>query len=71
MGFENVIAVEDDMEISPDFFSFFENTFPLLAKDPTLWTISAFNDNGQPRFVSENKQLWRSDFFPGLGKFQD
>jgi hypothetical protein len=29
--------------------------------------ISAWNDNGQKRFVKDEKYLYRSDFFPGLG----
>ncbi len=68
MGFEHAIILEDDLEISSDFFSYFENTAPLLEKDPTIWTVSAFNDNGQRTFASDPEALWRSDFFPGLGK---
>ena len=30
MGFQRVILVEDDMEFSPDFFSFFNATAPIL-----------------------------------------
>ena len=29
--------------------------------------VSAWNDNGQSKFVSDEKYLYRSDFFPGLG----
>lgn len=44
-------------------------TYPLLLEDPTLWCISAWNDNGKIGLVNENQpeQLYRSDFFPGLG----
>ena len=32
-----------------------------------LLAVSAWNDNGQGRHVSDPQQLYRSDFFPGLG----
>jgi alpha-1,3-mannosyl-glycoprotein beta-1,2-N-acetylglucosaminyltransferase len=37
----------DDMDISPDFFSYFHQNSKLLKRDPTLFCISAWNDNGQ------------------------
>ena len=36
-------------QVAPDFFEYFETMAPLLYRDPTLLTISAFNDNGQAR----------------------
>ena len=32
-----VIVVEDDLEISPDFFEYFSATLPLLRQDKSLW----------------------------------
>ena len=32
-----------------------------------LRCVSSWNDNGQPRLVAEPTELYRSDFFPGLG----
>lgn len=68
-NFESVIIVEDDLDISPDFFEYFLGLHPLLKKDPTLWCISAWNDNGKSGLVDEKKPelLYRTDFFPGLG----
>jgi hypothetical protein len=51
--FERVIILEDDMELAPDFFSYFRATAPLLDVDPTLMCVSAWNDNGQKRFVHD------------------
>nr|CAG4646273.1 EOG090X06K9 [Macrothrix elegans] len=65
-----VIIVEDDLDIAPDFFSYFSATYDLLLKDPTLWCVSAWNDNGKARLIDVEKGsplLYRSDFFPGLG----
>lgn len=62
-----VIILEEDIEIAPDFFEFFTAVAPMLDSDPTLLAASAFNDNGFLGLVKDNEQLYRSDFFPGLG----
>lgn len=63
-----VIIVEDDLDISPDFFEYFSALFPILHNDPSLWCISAWNDNGKAELISNNPELlYRTDFFPGLG----
>ncbi|KAG6653668.1 hypothetical protein I3843_05G084600 [Carya illinoinensis] len=62
-----VIILEDDMEISPDFFDYFEATAALLDKDKSIMAVSSWNDNGQKQFVHDPYALYRSDFFPGLG----
>ena len=64
---KRVIILEEDLEIAPDFFSFFAATAPIVESDPTLLTASAWNDNGQVRNVRDVEQVYRSDFFPGLG----
>jgi hypothetical protein len=51
--FDRVIILEDDMELAPDFFSYFRATSPLLDTDPTMFCVSAWNDNGQAQFVHE------------------
>jgi len=55
------------MEIAPDFFDYFEATASLLTTDKTLVAVSSWNDNGQQQFVHDSEELYRSDFFPGLG----
>lgn len=68
-NFDAVIIVEDDLDIAPDFFEYFLGTYPLLQKDPTLWCISAWNDNGKTGLIDPKAAdvLYRTDFFPGLG----
>jgi hypothetical protein len=61
------IILEDDMEVAPDFFSYMDATSTLLTEDPTLYCVSAWNDNGQRGRVYDSEALYRSDFFPGLG----
>lgn len=62
-----VIILEDDMEIAPDFFDYFEAMATLLDKDKSIMAVSSWNDNGQKQFVHDPYELYRSDFFPGLG----
>ncbi|CAA7410685.1 unnamed protein product [Spirodela intermedia] len=66
-NFSRVVILEDDMEIAPDFFSYFEAAATLLDNDKTIMAVSSWNDNGQMQFVHDPKALYRSDFFPGLG----
>ena len=49
-----MIIVEDDLEISPDFFEYFTATLPLLKADPSLWCVSAWNDNGKAGLIDQN-----------------
>ena len=63
-----VLIVEDDLDVSPDFFEYFLGLYTVLISDPTLWCVSAWNDNGkETRIGPEADRLYRSDFFPGLG----
>lgn len=62
-----VIILEEDLAIAPDFYEMFAAMMPLLDSDPSLLAASAWNDNGQPRLAKDPEQLYRSDFFPGLG----
>ncbi|XP_011040805.1 PREDICTED: alpha-1,3-mannosyl-glycoprotein 2-beta-N-acetylglucosaminyltransferase isoform X1 [Populus euphratica] len=66
-NFSRVIILEDDMEIAPDFFDYFEAAAALLEKDKSIMAVSSWNDNGQKQFVHDPYELYRSDFFPGLG----
>ncbi|NXH58200.1 MGAT1 acetylglucosaminyltransferase, partial [Rhabdornis inornatus] len=63
------IVVEDDLEVAPDFFEYFQAVLPLLQRDPSLWCASAWNDNGKEGLVDAGRAelLYRTDFFPGLG----
>jgi alpha-1,3-mannosyl-glycoprotein beta-1,2-N-acetylglucosaminyltransferase len=65
---KRVIILEEDLQIAPDFFEFFAATYSFLDNpNNNLLAISAWNDNGFKSLVKDNKQIYRSDFFPGLG----
>ncbi|XP_046974710.1 alpha-1,3-mannosyl-glycoprotein 2-beta-N-acetylglucosaminyltransferase [Vanessa cardui] len=66
---EAVIIVEDDLDISPDFFEYFLGTYPLLFKDPSIW-CSYKNDwvaKFQIRFDCNAKRY----FLPSISRFFD
>uniref|UniRef100_A0A3P9ABF5 Alpha-1,3-mannosyl-glycoprotein 2-beta-N-acetylglucosaminyltransferase n=1 Tax=Esox lucius TaxID=8010 RepID=A0A3P9ABF5_ESOLU len=69
LSYSTVVIVEDDLEVAPDFFEYFRALHPILTSDPTLWCVSAWNDNGREGLVDPGKPelLYRTDFFPGLG----
>jgi alpha-1,3-mannosyl-glycoprotein beta-1,2-N-acetylglucosaminyltransferase len=62
-----VIIVEDDLLFSPDFYEYFIHAIPALEMDPSLFLISAWNDNGFKEKVRDPFSLRRTEFFPGLG----
>ncbi|KAK9811645.1 hypothetical protein WJX72_007588 [[Myrmecia] bisecta] len=66
-GHSHAIIVEDDMLFSPDFLHFFKATAVLLERDPSLWCISTWNDNGLSTFDWDSKRMLRTSYFPGLG----
>ncbi|KAH0924445.1 hypothetical protein HID58_024463 [Brassica napus] len=51
--FSRVIILEDDMEIAPDFFDYFEAAARLMDRDGTIMAASSWNDNGQKQFVHD------------------
>lgn len=67
--FEAVIMNEDDLNISPDFFSYFEAMHKILVADQSLFCVSAWNDNGKSTLINSKniETVYRTDFFPGLG----
>ncbi|KAM3184128.1 hypothetical protein ACTXT7_008990 [Hymenolepis weldensis] len=55
------LIVEDDLDVSPDFFEYFYALAPLLLEDKSLFCISAWNDNGKSSLIdlSRNDLLYR------------
>jgi len=65
---DHIILLEDDLLVSQDFFEYMWTGAKILRTDPTLYTVSAYNDNGFLDLVRSNsKSVHRTDFFPGLG----
>lgn len=63
-----LLFLEEDLQIAPDFFSYFGAAAPLLDSDPGLICVSAWNDHaGGKGRASKSSVLQRTDIFPGLG----
>jgi alpha-1,3-mannosyl-glycoprotein beta-1,2-N-acetylglucosaminyltransferase len=65
--YEFGVFIENDLELAPDALWYFRAAAWLLEEDPSLFCISAWNDNGFKGLVSNEKRLFRTDYFPGLG----
>ncbi|ROT70981.1 Alpha-1,3-mannosyl-glycoprotein 2-beta-N-acetylglucosaminyltransferase [Penaeus vannamei] len=68
--FPIIVSQDYDLDVAPDFYEYFSATYPILRSDPTLWCVSAWNDNGKAGLVdvkNGSSILYRTDFFPGLG----
>ncbi|XP_052257109.1 protein O-linked-mannose beta-1,2-N-acetylglucosaminyltransferase 1-like isoform X3 [Dreissena polymorpha] len=64
---QHIIILEEDLDVSPDFFLYFQQTMPLLVKDPTLYCVSAWNDQGYEHSCQDERLLYRIETMPGLG----
>ena len=65
-----IIILEDDLHVSPDFVDWFAAAGGVLEKDPSLWCVSAWNDNGFRDIVLTEDgpyRIKRTSLFPGLG----
>ncbi len=54
-AFQSVIITEDDLIISVDFFDYFKAMHKILIQDPTLYCVSAWNDNGKKELIDTNR----------------
>eukprot|EP00924_Labyrinthula_sp_SR-Ha-C_P004729 snap_masked-scaffold_1-processed-gene-9.45-mRNA-1 protein AED:0.65 eAED:0.65 QI:0/-1/0/1/-1/1/1/0/511 len=62
-----IIILEDDLLVSFDFLEYFSSVAPLVEADPSIFTASAWNDNGFQHAARNESRLLRTSFFPGLG----
>ncbi|GCC25491.1 hypothetical protein chiPu_0003901 [Chiloscyllium punctatum] len=61
------VVLEEDLDISVDFFSFLSQTIHLLEEDESLYCISAWNDQGYEHTAEDISLLYRVESMPGLG----
>ncbi|XP_055077170.1 protein O-linked-mannose beta-1,2-N-acetylglucosaminyltransferase 1 isoform X1 [Periophthalmus magnuspinnatus] len=64
---EFTIVLEEDLDVSIDFFSFLSQTIHLLNQDDSLYCISAWNDQGYEHTAEDPALLYRVESMPGLG----
>ncbi|KAH0618660.1 hypothetical protein JD844_018058 [Phrynosoma platyrhinos] len=61
------VVLEEDLDISIDFFSFLSQSVYLLEEDDSLYCISAWNDQGYEHTAEDPSLLYRVETMPGLG----
>lgn len=61
------IIIEEDLDVSVDFFSYFSQTVHLMTKDDSLYCISAWNDQGYDHSCQDPTLMYRIETMPGLG----
>lgn len=64
---EFAIVIEEDLDVSPDFFNYFSQTRHLLEEDWSLYCVSAWNDQGYEHSCKDPSLLYRVETMPGLG----
>ena len=47
-------SLTDDLEVAPDFFTYMQAGLLLLQRDPSLWCVSAWNDNGKEGLIDRH-----------------
>ncbi|KAK7601264.1 hypothetical protein V9T40_008705 [Parthenolecanium corni] len=62
-----IILLEEDLDVSIDFFSYFSQTLELIENDSTLYCISAWNDLSYEHTSQDPSILHRVETMPGLG----
>ncbi|XP_063603782.1 protein O-linked-mannose beta-1,2-N-acetylglucosaminyltransferase 1-like [Penaeus indicus] len=66
-GVDKAIILEDDLLLSPDFLSYFQQTAWLLDADPTITHVNAFSTNSYPDVAYDPTVLRRIEMFPQFG----
>jgi alpha-1,3-mannosyl-glycoprotein beta-1,2-N-acetylglucosaminyltransferase len=66
--YDGVIILEEDIDVAPDALAYFRAVRREMLRDESIWTVSAWNDNGGALLgTPDERALHRADFFPGLG----
>eukprot|EP01137_Pigoraptor_chileana_P027764 Opistho-2@10714 len=62
-----ILVMEEDVDSAPDLLEYFRQTVPLLDLDPTLYCVSAWNDQGYEHSAIDPSAVYRVETMPGLG----
>lgn len=60
-------VLEEDLDISPDIFYYFGQLLPVYESDPSVYCISAWNDQGYEHSCGDPSLVTRVETMPGLG----
>ncbi|KAK3859568.1 hypothetical protein Pcinc_034330 [Petrolisthes cinctipes] len=61
------IILEDDLNLAPDFISYFQQTSLLMNADQTIVCVNAYNYNSFPHTASDPSRIYRVQSYPYYG----
>ncbi|CAE7457686.1 GNTI, partial [Symbiodinium sp. CCMP2456] len=61
-----IIVLEEGQALSSDFFIFHGQLLSMLQRDPTLWCVSAWNENAIAPYAADATVVLRTDWFSGV-----
>ncbi|XP_047468750.1 protein O-linked-mannose beta-1,2-N-acetylglucosaminyltransferase 1-like [Penaeus chinensis] len=64
---DKAIILEDDLNIAPDFISYFHQTALLMKFDKTVSIVNAYNYNAYPHTASDPARIYRVQSYPYYG----
>ncbi|KAK7017543.1 Protein O-linked-mannose beta-1,2-N-acetylglucosaminyltransferase 1 [Halocaridina rubra] len=64
---DKFIILEDDLILSPDFYSYMQQTGWLLENDPSIYCVSAFNHLSYSHTAHDPSRLYRVHTYPAYG----
>lgn len=64
---EFLLIFEEDLDVASDALVYFNQTLPVLRADPSLYCVSAWNDQGYEHTALDPKLVYRVETMPGLG----
>ena len=56
---DHVVVLEDDLLPAPDFVHYFTQAACLVDRDPTVYAVSAWNDNGHWGRAADEARVFR------------
>ncbi|XP_037787988.1 uncharacterized protein LOC119583528 isoform X2 [Penaeus monodon] len=68
---DKFIMLEDDLILSPDFYSYMQQTSWILENDPSVYCVSAFNHLSYTHTAYNATQIYRAHSYPAYGWMMD
>lgn len=62
-----LLILEEDLDVSVDILSYFQQLLPVYEYDKSVYCISAWNDQGYDHLCNDPAMMYRVDTMPGLG----
>ncbi|XP_064104222.1 protein O-linked-mannose beta-1,2-N-acetylglucosaminyltransferase 1-like [Macrobrachium nipponense] len=67
LHFDKFIVLEDDLILSPDFYSYMQQTSAILDRDPTVYCVSAYSHFSYEHTAFDESRISRVHSIPSYG----